>query len=354
VRSTASDLLPRSSNGAPRPSLRGVGVAGVGSYVPERVLTNADLEKIVETSDEWITTRTGIAERRIAAQDESTSLLAIAAARGALEDAGLTGDQIDMVIVATVTPDNLFPSVSSLVQDALGAEQAGAFDLAAGCSGFVYGLVTGAQFVATGAANHVLVIGAETLSRLVDWSDRATCVLFGDGAGAVVLGPCADDYGILSFDTGSDGSGASLLYVDPIPLPVPLDQNPAPVPRSCMRMNGAEVFKFAVRVIEDSTRRSLAKAGLDVADIDCFVAHQANARIFDAAAKRLGIPTERVFNNVHRYGNTSSASIPIALAEARADGQINNGDIVALVGFGAGLAWASAIVRWGCGGEDAR
>lgn len=326
----------------------------MGSCVPERVLTNADLERVVETTDEWIRTRTGIEERRIAAEGEATSHLAIRAAQRALADAGLKGEELDLIIVATVTPDNAFPSVSNLVQDAVGAKRAGAFDLAAGCSGFIYAMVTGAQFIATGAFERVLVIGAETLTRLVDWKDRSTCVLFGDGAGAVVLAPAEEGFGLLSFDIGSDGSGAELLYVEPMLSPPTMKGEPPPPPRPCIRMNGAEVFKFAVRIIDESTRRALRRAELDVADIDCFVAHQANARIFDAAAKKLGVPAERVYNNVRRYGNTSAASIPLALDEARGDGCLRAGEVVALVGFGAGLSWASAILRWGGCGSDAR
>jgi 3-oxoacyl-[acyl-carrier-protein] synthase-3 len=346
VKSPLLRSAKRLSSGRRAVPKTGVGVSGVGSYAPARILRNADLEHLVETTDEWIRTRTGIAERRIAAPDEATSDMAIRAAQSALRDARLPGQEIDLVIVATVTPDHPFPAVASIVQDAVGAGRAAAFDLAAGCSGFIYAMITGSQFICSGAYRHVLVIGAETLSRIVDWTDRTTCVLFGDAAGAVVLGSCSEGFGILSFDMGSDGSGAPLLYVDAGGSRFPASSETVAAQRHSIRMSGAEVFKFAVRVIEESTRRALAKANLGVEDIDCFVAHQANARIFDAAAKRLGLRADRVYNNVHRYGNTSAASIPLALDEARGDGRIRRGDIVALVGFGAGLSWASTIVRW--------
>jgi 3-oxoacyl-[acyl-carrier-protein] synthase-3 len=337
---------PLSSNGYPLIPRIATGIRGIGGYVPEKVLTNYDLEQMVDTTHDWIVSRTGIEERRIAGPHEATSDMAIAAARAALADAGLKGHEIDLVIVATVTPDHPFPAVANLIQDAIGAPRSAAFDLAAGCSGFIYAMVTASQFIATGGYRRVLVAGAETLSRIVDWKDRSTCVLFGDGAGAVVLEPCPDGFGILSYDQGSDGSGAGLLYVDAGGSRFPASSETVALSRHSIRMNGPEVFKFAVRIVEETTRTSLARAGLEVSDIDCFVSHQANARIFTAAAKKLGIPPERVYSNVHRYGNTSAASIPLALAEARANGAVRRGDIVALVGFGAGLSWASAILRW--------
>jgi 3-oxoacyl-[acyl-carrier-protein] synthase III len=326
--------------------VRAVGIAGVGGHVPDRVLTNFDLEKMVDTSDEWIVTRTGISERRIVAEGEATSDLSVGAARRAIEDAGIAAADLDLVIVATVSPDAPFPAVASIVQDAIGADRAAAFDLAAGCSGFIYGLATGAQFIASGLYERVLVVGADCLSRLVDWRDRSTCVLFGDGAGAVVLEPVADGMGCLSFDLGSDGSGASLLWVGSGSPADPQGAETTERIQNTIRMVGSEVFKFAVRKIEESTRRALARAELSVEDIDLFIAHQANARIIDAAAKRLGLPPEKVFMNVHKYGNTSAASIPIALCEALADGKIHQGDTVAMCGFGAGLTWASCILKW--------
>lgn len=336
---------PALDNGKPSEA-RPAGVAGIGSCLPSTILTNFDLERMVDTSDEWILARTGIRERRIAGPSEATSDFAIGAARRALLDAGVSGDQVDLIIVATTTPDHPFPAVSNQVQEAIGASGAACFDLAAGCSGFIYALVTGAQFVRGGGYQRVLVIGAETLSRLVDWKDRSTCVLFGDGAGAALMTPCEKGYGILSYDLGADGAGAMLLYVDAGGSRHPASHETVAANRHVIKMSGPEVFKFAVRVIEESTLRAIDRAGLTTKDIDCFVAHQANARIFDAAGKRLGLSPDRIYNNVSRYGNTSTASIPLALDEARAEGMIQRGDVVALVGFGAGLSWASAIVRW--------
>jgi 3-oxoacyl-[acyl-carrier-protein] synthase III len=333
-------------NGHPAPLVGRAGILGLGSYAPERVLTNLDLEKMVETSDEWIVTRTGIRERRIAAPGEKTSDLGCQAAVRALQDAGLDAADLDLIIVSTVTGDFAFPSTSSIIQDRIGATRAAAFDLAAGCSGFIYGLATGAQFIQTGLYRHVLVIGAETLSRITNWRDRGTCVLFGDGAGAAVLGPAAEGEGFLSFDLGSDGSGAELLAVDPGGWGHPLTTGTDCELQCSIRMTGTEVFKFAVKVIEESTLRALDRAGLTVNDIDCLVPHQANIRIIDAATKRLGMPEGRVFNNVERYGNTSAASIPLALDEARQAGRVRPGDTLALVGFGAGLSWASCILNW--------
>jgi 3-oxoacyl-[acyl-carrier-protein] synthase-3 len=326
--------------------MRGAGIYGIGSYLPERILTNADLEQMVETSDEWILTRTGISERRLVGENEATSDLALGAARRALEHAGLAPTDLDLVIVATVTPDMLFPSVSSIVQDRLGATRAGAFDLGAACSGFIYGLATAAQFVQTGLYRHVLVVGADALSRWVNWKDRTTCVLFGDGAGAAVVGPVAPGDGMLSFDLGSDGSGGGLLRVEAGGSRLPASAETVARLQHTIQMDGREVFKFAVRIIEDSTRRALQRAGLSTVDIDCFIAHQANIRILDAAAKRLELPEERVFNNVSRYGNTSAASVPIAMVDALEEGRFQKGDTLALVGFGAGLSWASTILTW--------
>ncbi len=322
------------------------GIYGLGAYVPERVLTNADLEKLVETSDEWILSRTGISERRIAAEDQATSDLAFEAARRALDHAGVSAGDLDLVIVATITPDMPFPGVSNLVQDRLGARRAAAFDLGAGCSGFIYALATGAQFITSGLYRHVLVIGADALSRVLNWSDRSTCVLFGDGAGAAVLGPVAPGSGLLSYDLGSDGSGAGLLCVEAGGSRLPASRETVEQMQHTLRMSGSEVFKFAVRVIEESTLRALDRAGLTTEEIDCFIAHQANIRILDAAARRLDLPPERVFNNVHRYGNTSGASVPIAMAEALSEGRFKTGDTLALVGFGTGLSWASTIMTW--------
>ena len=323
------------------------GILGLGSYAPEQILTNVDLEQVVDTTDEWIRSRTGIRERRIAVAGEKTSDLACRAALAALSDAGLAAEDVDLVMVCTVSGDALFPATASIVQHAIGAKNAAAFDLAAGCSGFIYGLATAAQFIHTGFYRRILVVGAETLSRITNWRDRSTCVLFGDGAGAAVVGPVEEGAGFLSFDLGSDGGGAEQLAVVPGGWGHPLTTgSDGPLAQS-IRMAGAEVFRFAVVILEESTRRALDRAGLSVSDLDLLVPHQANTRIIDAAAKRLSIPEERVFSNVERYGNTSAASIPLALDEARREGRLMDGAIVALVGFGAGLSWASCVMRWG-------
>lgn len=340
-------LLTEAAPGGTRvPFVRPAGILGIGSYAPERVLTNHDLEAIVETNDEWIVTRTGISERRIAASGETTADLAYHAAVRALADAGLTGADLDLIVVATVTGDAPFPATASVLQERLGAKSAAAFNLSAACAGFIYALATGSQFIQTGTFRHVLVVGAESLSRITNWRDRTTCVLFGDGAGAAVLGPVAEGQGFLSFDLGSDGSGAEQLAVDPGGWGHPLTTGSEAELTHSIRMNGGEVFKFAVRVLDDSTRRSLALAGLSVEDVDLLIPHQANIRIIDAAAKRLGLSEQSVFSNVHRYGNTSAASIPLAVVEARDEGRLHEGDTVVLVGFGAGLSWASCVVNW--------
>lgn len=344
---SASKLLSEvRANGTGHPAMIPAGILGVGSFAPERVLSNQHLEEIVETSDDWIVTRTGIRQRRIASPGETTADLATAASRAALRDAAVDPAEIDLVIVATVTGDQPFPAVSNLVQHRVGATRAAAFDLAAGCSGFIYALATGAQFIQTGLYRHVLVVGAESLSRITNWQDRATCVLFGDGAGAAVLGRVGEGEGFLSFDLGSDGGGADMLSVVPGGFGHPLTTGSDAQQVNSIRMAGGEVFKFAVKVIEESTMRALDRAGLTVADIDLVVPHQANNRIIEAAAKRLGVDVGKMYSNVERYGNTSAASIPIALDEARAEGKVRPGDTLALVGFGAGLSWASCIVKW--------
>lgn len=323
-----------------------VGILGLGSYLPERVLTNADLERLVDTSDEWIVTRTGIRERHIVADGEATSDLATRAAQRALADAGLQASDLDLIIVATISPDMPFPATANIVQDRLGAPGVPGFDLSAGCSGFVYGLAVGAQFVGTGLYRHVMVIGADTLSRLTDWTDRTTCVLFGDGAGAAVLGPVPEGRGFLSFTLGGDGSGASLLRIDAGGSRCPTTAETVAARQQYIKMAGNEVFKFGVRAMADATIDVIAKAGLSASDIDLLVPHQANVRIMDAAARRLEIPAERVVSDVHRCGNTSAASIPIALDEARRQGRVKDGATLVFVGFGAGLTWAAAALRW--------
>jgi 3-oxoacyl-[acyl-carrier-protein] synthase-3 len=328
----------------------------LGSYAPERVLSNRDLEQIVDTSDDWIFSRTGIRERRLAAPGETTADLGYRAAERALLDSGLAPDQIDLVIAATITQDQPFPATANAVQHRIGARNAAAFELGAACAGFIYGLAAGAQFIQSGLYRHVLVVGAERVSKIINWADRGTCVLFGDGAGAVVLGPAtaaggngaaAGQTGFLSFDLGSDGAGGELLAVNPGGQGHPLVTGSADPLYQSIEMSGSDVYKFAVRVIDESTRRALQRAHLSIADVDLFVPHQANIRIIEAAAKRLDLPPDRVFSNVHRYGNTSSASIPLALDEARLEGKLREGQNVVLVGFGAGLCWGSCVVRWG-------
>jgi len=327
-------------------SNRRAGIIGLGVYAPEKILTNEELEKMVDTSDEWIRTRTGIRERRIAAPEQATSDLALEAARRALADAAVTAGELDLIIVATNTPDMLFPATACLLQNALGAERAGAFDLLAGCTGFIYALAAGSQFIAGGGAKTVLVVGAETLSRIVNWRDRNTCVLFGDGAGAAVLREVPDGYGMLAFRLGAEGSGGPLLCLPAGGSRRPADRETVEQDLHYVHMNGREVFKFAVRTMEEGTREVTREAGLTVQDVDFLIPHQANIRIIDAAVRRLGIPAERVLVNVDRYGNTSTASVPLALQEARREGRIKNGDHVVLVGFGAGLTWAAAALKW--------
>ena len=322
------------------------GILGIGSYIPEKIVTNKDLEKIMNTSDEWIVERTGIRERRVAADDQATSDLATEAARRALEDAGIGPDELDLIIVATVTPDMSFPSTACLVQDNLKAVNAAAFDLTAVCSGFVYGLAVGSQFIQTGFYKKVLVIGAESLSRIMDWTDRNTGMIFGDGAGAVVLGVTSPGCGILGIHLGSDGSGGDLLKVSAGGSRLPASLDTVAKRQHFIYMNGKEVFKFAVKIMGDAANKALENAKLTAADIDCFVPHQANIRIVQSAAKRLGFPMEKVVVNVEKYGNTSAASIPIALDEAVKSGRIKNGNTILLVGFGGGLTWAASVIKW--------
>lgn len=328
------------------PELRGVKIAGLGMYAPERVLTNQELQQMVDTSDEWIVTRTGIKERRLAEPGQATSDLAVPAARQALQQAGVRPEELDLIIVATNTPDTLFPATACLVQDRLGAAGAGAFDLLAGCTGFIYALSCGAQFVQTGMCRHVLVVGAETLSRIINWQDRNTCVLFGDGAGAALLAPAEPGRGILASTLAADGSGGHLLSLPAGGSRQPASPATVEAGLHYVHMNGREVFKFAVKAMEDSALEALQRAGLQREDLDFLVPHQANIRIIEAAAKRLGLGMEKVLVNVDRYGNTSTASVPIALYEAVAAGRIRPGDHVVLVGFGAGLTWAACALRW--------
>ncbi|HEX6988411.1 MAG TPA: beta-ketoacyl-ACP synthase III [Bacillota bacterium] len=329
---------------------RHAAITGVGSCVPDRVITNADLERMVETSDEWIRTRTGIRERRVAAEDQATSDLAVEAARRALSEAGLDAADLDLIIVATVTPDMPFPATACIVQDRLNARRAAALDLETACSGFVYGLATGAQFVESGLYRNVLVIGAETLSKIVDWTDRRTCVLLGDGAGAVVLQPAKEpDQGLLGFHLGADGGGADLLKQPAGGSRLPASEETVRQRLHFVHMNGREVFKFAVKVMGEAAQAALDSCGLSLADVDYYIPHQANLRIIESSARRFGLPMDRVFVNIDRYGNTSSASIPVALDEALEQGRIAPGDLVLLVAFGGGLTWGAAVCRWTLG-----
>ena len=317
--------------------------------VPEKVLTNADLERMVETSDEWIVTRTGIRERRIVGPNDSTTSLGAAAARQALGQARLSAEELDLIIVATCTPDQFLVSQACLIQAEIGGN-AGAFDLGAACSGFVYALSTATQFVQAGTYERVLVVGADTLTRFVDYSDRSTCILFGDGAGAVVIERSTEERGLLSTVLGADGAGYGHLFIPGWGGYVPETAGIFPEYRPYLQMNGNEVFRFAVRVMGDAAVEAVEKAGLTFADIDMLIPHQANSRIIDAAARRLDLDRDKVWVNLDRYGNTSAASIPIALCEAQAAGQLEDGDNVVFVAFGGGLAWAAGVVRWGVKG----
>jgi 3-oxoacyl-[acyl-carrier-protein] synthase-3 len=325
---------------------RDVHIIGVGSCTPDRVVTNRDLEQIVDTTDEWITTRTGIKERRIADPGTPSSVLATEAARRAMADAGITGAEIDQIIVGTVTGDRPFPSTACLLQDRLGASSAYAFDISAACSGFLYALSLGRNQILAGAAGTVLVVGVETLSKITDWTDRNTCVLFGDAAGAVVLRSTGKPGGILATKLHSDGSLTRLLE-----MPGGGSLNPSSyetVDRRLhyIRMSGNDVFKYAVRAMESVACEALEAAGVKPEELDLLVPHQANYRIIDATARRLGLPMEKVFVNLDRYGNTSSASIPLALDEAKRSGRIKPGDLVEMVTFGGGFTWAASVVRW--------
>ncbi len=316
-----------------------VTITGLGAYAPERVVTNDDLSQLVDTSDEWIMERTGIRERRIASDEQALSDLSLPAARQALEQAGISGADIDLLLVATVTPDMMFPSTSAMLADQLGAKDAAAYDLSAGCTGFMYALVQAYGMIAAGLSQRALVVGGDVLSRILDWTDRSTVVLFGDGAGAVVL-ERSDAAGFLVFELGADGSGGEHLW-----LPGSGSRR-FENPEQFVKMNGREVFKFATRILVQSAEAVLDRYGATIDDVDVYVPHQANVRIIDHATKKLGIPSDRVVINVDRYGNTSSGSIPLALAEAQADGRLQEGNLVLMTGMGAGLTWGSALMRW--------
>ena len=321
-------------------------IVSVGSYVPSRILTNAGLEKLVETSDEWITTRTGIKERHIAAPTEFTSDIAARAATLAIERAGITPDKIDLIIVATITPDMPFPSTACLVQQKIGARRTAAFDIEAACSGFIYALEIGQQFITSRTYDTVLVIGAEKLSSIIDWTDRNTCVLFGDGAGAAILQNRADSHGLLTVCMGADGSKANLLSMPGGGSRCPATAQSIDARLHYLRMDGKETFKNAVNAMCQAAKEALARCEIDISKIKCVIPHQANRRIIDAVAERLGAQPEQVFINLHKYGNTSAASVAIALDEAVETGRIQRGDLILLVVFGAGLTWGAAVIEW--------
>jgi 3-oxoacyl-[acyl-carrier-protein] synthase III len=352
---------------------RPITITGLGAYVPPRVVTNDDLAATLDTSDEWIAQRTGIRERRVAEPGLGSSDLGIVAGRAALEDAGLSPERVDLVITATISPDRLMPATASRVAYECGCTTAGAFDVSAGCSGFVYALAMAASTVAAGLHDHVLVVGAEVISRLLDWEDRSTAILFGDGAGAAVVstlggsgcpggvapatGCAAGDIrprpaGILGFDLGGDGSGADFLMIPAGGSKLPASCATVEARQHYMTMNGHEVYRFATRIVAQSACRVLERCGRQVSDIDLFVPHQANLRIIETAAKKLGIPDDKIYTNLQRYGNTSCASIPLCLSEARAEGRLADGDLVLLMGFGAGLTWGACLMEWGRACDD--
>lgn len=322
------------------------GILGTGYYVPEKRVTNRDLERMVDTNDAWIVERTGIRERRVAPPGTPVSELGLKAATMALEDAGVRAEEIDLIIFATLTPDHYIPAAACVLQAKLGATKAAAFDLEAACSGFVYASAIASQFIENGIYQKVLVVGAEVLSNMVDWEDRNTCILFGDGAGAVIYGAVPAGEGILAFDLGADGTGGDALIVPAGGSAEAATEESVRGRRHLMQMDGKAVFRFAVKVMGKTVLDSLEKIGMDRCEIDHLIPHQANIRIVESAAKRLDMPMEKVFVNLDKYGNTSAASIPIALAEAQREHRFKKGDVIALAGFGAGLTWASCILRW--------
>lgn len=326
--------------------MRGSRIEGIGYYLPEKVLTNRDFEMMVETSDEWIVTRTGIKERRMASDEEASSDLALNAARMAIEDAGIEPIDLDLIIVGTVTPDMPFPATGCIVQDKLGATNASAFDVTAACSGFLYGVTLAHSMIAVSKAKYALIVGVETLTRILDFKDRKTCVLFGDGAGAVVLGPSKPEDGVLGTFMRSDGSYTELLYLPGGGSRRPLTEERLRNREQFVKMKGDGLFKYAVKAMVDASKRVLDEAGLAPEDIDFLVPHQANIRIIEGVRKRLNIPEEKVIINIDRIGNTSAASIPIALGEAKDKGLIKKGDLVLMVGFGGGLTWGAILARY--------
>jgi 3-oxoacyl-[acyl-carrier-protein] synthase-3 len=341
-------MIPKFKN--PRAKFNFLGrtcsITGVGSYLPAKILTNAHLEKMVDTSDEWITTRTGIKSRRQAARDEFTSDMAAHAAQRAMKKAGVTADQIDLIIVATITPDMPFPATACIVQQKIGAHRAAAFDLEAACSGFIYGLEIGQQFIMSRTYDTVLVIGAEKLSSIVDWTDRNTCVLFGDGAGAAVLQSRPNSHGLLTAVMGADGSKGNLLHMPGGGSRCPASVDSVAAKLHYLRMDGRETFKSAVQAMYHAAQEALRRCELDISKIKCVIPHQANRRIIDAVGKRLGATPEQLFVNLDRYGNTSAASVAIALDEAVSSGKIQRGDLILMMVFGAGLTWGAAVIEW--------
>ena len=329
-----------------RPPVAAVGVLGVGHHVPEREVSNADLEAVMDTSDEWIRTRTGIRTRRQARADEATSDLALPAARLALQRAGLSGSDLDLIVVGTVTPDHAFPSTACVLQDALGARRAAALDISAACTGFLYGLSLAEAAIRAGSAGYALVLGAEVLSRILNWRDRSTAVLLGDGAGAAVLGPVPSGYGVLSTCLGADGAGGPLVRMPAGGSRLPTTPQTLADGLNAFQQNGREVYRFATQIMGDVAEEALRRAGLTAADVQLLVPHQANYRIIEAAARRFGFPMDRVWVNIDRFGNTSSASIPIGLSEAVSAGRLGHGDVVLTVAFGGGLTWGAAVLRW--------
>jgi 3-oxoacyl-[acyl-carrier-protein] synthase III len=327
-----------------------ISITGLGCRVPERVITNDELSTMMDTNDEWIRERTGIRERRVAAPEEALSDLCLPACRDALEQAGLDASEIDLIIVATVTPDMAFPSTGAILADQLGAPDAAAYDLSAGCTGFMYAVAQGYGMLAGGLAQKALVVGGDVLSRILDWSDRSTAVLFGDGAGAVVLERVPAG-GFLGFELGADGSGGPQLYVPAGGSRSPASEETVAERMHFVKMNGREVFKFATRVLVSSAEAVLAECGLSIEDVDVYVPHQANVRIIEHARQKLGIPEEKTVIDVDRYGNTSSGSIPLALADAAADGRLRPGRLVLMTGMGAGLTWGSGLIEWTAGGD---
>lgn len=343
-----SPSIPKFKNPRAKYNFQGrtCSIAGVGAYVPSRILTNADLEKMVDTTDEWITTRTGIKARHIAAPDEFTSDLAVKAAERAMANAGVTADQIDMISVSTITPDMPFPSTACLVQSKIGAHRAAAFDLEAACSGFIYGLEIGQQFIMSRTYNTVLVIGAEKLSSIVDWQDRNTCVLFGDGAGAVVLQNRPDSHGLLTAVMGADGRKADLLFMAGGGSRCPATLESVNNRMHFLRMEGKETFKSAVQAMQTAAEEALRRCEVDITRVKLVIPHQANRRIIEAVGERLGAKPEQLFINLHKFGNTSAASVAIALDDAVQSGLVQRGDLILMMVFGAGLTWGAALIEW--------